>query len=250
MLVFRGIAAVFVPARSTRSPPMRSKTPPSRSPPRAAPLARVKLVSPSPDAAALDRPLLLELLERHAGRPLTLLTADAGWGKTTLAAAFARSRHRPVVWYGLLPSDGDVRVFGRHLHEGFRADAPRFGATFARLVEETKPGPRGAELLGEVCAQSLAELKGPPRLLVIDDLHVACANTDLVTFLDALLRLLPVQVRMLATSRTPPPLALERMRVRAELFELDAERLRLTRDEMRTLLESALARPALDGELE
>jgi len=226
------------------------RTPPPRTVARQAPLSRVKLQIPNPDTAALERPALLELLERNAGRPLTLLTADAGWGKTTLAAAFARSRHRPVVWYGLLPSDGDLRVFGRHVHEGFRADAPRFGATFARLVEETKPGPRGAELLGEVFAQALAELKGPPRLLVIDDLHVACANADLVTFLDALLRLLPAQVRMLATSRTPPPLALERMRVRGELFELDAERLRLTRDEMRTLLEGALARPTADGELE
>jgi ATP/maltotriose-dependent transcriptional regulator MalT len=152
------------------------------------------------------------------------------------------------VWYSLLPSDGDLRVFGRHLLEGFRAHAPRFGGTFARLVEETKPGARGAELLGEVFAQALAELTGPPRLLVIDDLHAASANADIVTFLDAVLRLLPSQVRLLATSRTPPPLALERMRVRGELFELDAERLRLSRDEMSRLLASALARVPTDAE--
>src|SRR5213592_3743978 len=75
-----------------------------------APLTRAKLQVPNPDAAALERPALLELLDRHAGRPLTLLTADAGWGKTTLAAAFVRGRHRPIVWYSLLPSDGDLRV--------------------------------------------------------------------------------------------------------------------------------------------
>jgi len=229
---------------------MRSRTPSPRTVTRQAPLSRVKLQIPNPDAAALERPALLELLEQNAGRPLTLLTADAGWGKTTLAAAFARSRHRPVVWYGLSPSDGDLRVFGRHLLEGFRADAPRFGATFSRLIEDTKPGPRGAELLGEVFAQELAELKGPPRLLVIDDLHAACANADIVTFLDALLRLLPSTVRVLAASRTPPPLALERMRVRGELFELSAERLRLSRDEMARLLAGALARPAAPAEVD
>src|SRR5262245_33134561 len=103
---------------------------PSRPDPRQAPLFRVKLQIPNPDAATLDRPALLERLDRHSGRPLTLLTADAGWGKTTLAGAFARGRHRPVVWYGLMPSDGDLRVFGRHLLEGFRDGAPRFGATF------------------------------------------------------------------------------------------------------------------------
>src|SRR5689334_8433480 len=114
-------------------------TRPSRRQPLQPLLSRAKLQLPNPDAAALDRP---ELIERHAGRPLTLLTADAGWGKTTLAAAFARRRHQPVVWYGLLPSDGDLRVFGRHLLLGFRAGAPRFGGAFARLVEDTKPGAR------------------------------------------------------------------------------------------------------------
>ncbi len=218
-------------------------------PPRA-PLSRAKLQVPNLDPAALERPALQADLDRHAGRPLTLLTADAGWGKTSLAAAFARRRHHPVVWYGLLPSDGDLRVFGRHLLEGFRAGAPRFGATFARLVEESRPGMRGAELLGEVFAQALAELKGPPRLLVLDDLHTACASTEMVAFLGALLRLLPPRVRVLATARRPPPLALERMRVRQELFELDAARLRLTREEMGELLARALGRAPEPAELD
>ncbi len=224
--------------------------PVTRRNPRQELLTRAKLQVPNPDVGTLDRPALLEELERHAGRPLTLLTADAGWGKTTLAAAFARSRHRPVVWYGLLPSDSDLRVFGRHLLQGFRDGAPRFGTAFGRLVEDARPPTRGAELLGEVFAQALSELKGPPRLLVFDDLHTACASTDIVTFLDALLRLLPSQVRVLATSRTPPPLALERMRVRQELFELDAARLRLSREEMTTLLERALGRSPLTAELD
>src|SRR5262249_37024632 len=83
-----------------------------------------------------------------------------------------------------------------------------------------------------------------------DDLHAACGNADIVTFLDALLRLLPPTVRLLAASRTPPPLALERMRVRGELFELDAERLRLTSEEMARLLEGALGRAPAAAALE
>ena len=211
---------------------------------------KAKLQPPNVDALALDRPHLIEELERRAGRPLTLLTADAGWGKTTLAAAFARRVHRPVVWYALMPSDGDLRVFGRHLLEGFRAEAPRFGASYARLLEETKMGARGAGVLGEAFAQTLAGLKGPPRLLVLDDLHAATSAADVATFLDALLRVLPPSVRVLATSRTPPPLALERMRVRGELFELDAMRLRLTREEIAQLLATALGREGSEAEIE
>lgn len=226
--------------------PLRSKADPAS---RAATVNRAKLQVPNPDPAVLERGPLIEWLEQQASRPLTLLTADAGWGKTALAASFVRRRRGPVVWYSLMPSDGDLRVFGRHLVEGFRAGSPRFGATVIRLIEESRAGANSAAMLGEVFAQALAELKGPPRLLVLDDLHQACVNADLVAFLDALLRLLPPTVRLLALSRTPPPLTLERMRVRGELAELDASRLRLSREEIALLLQKALGRDPDEAEV-
>ena len=153
------------------------------------------------------------------------------------------------MWYGLLPSDGDLRVFGRHLLEGFRAHAPRASAGRSPgWSRRLQPGARGAELLGEVFAQALAELTGPPRLLVIDDLHAASANADIVTFLDAVLRLLPSQVRVLATSRTPPRSRSSVCACAASCSRLDAERLRLSRDEMSRLLAGALARVPTDAE--
>ena len=224
--------------------------PPSRPGPDRSPLSRTKLQVPNPDVMALGRPDILEQLVRNGSRPLTLLTADAGWGKTTLAAAYARHVHRPVVWYSLMPSDGELRTFGRHLLEGFRKGSPRFGTACARVLEAQRPVGRAGELLGEVFAQALAELKGPPRLLVLDDLHHACANPELVQFCDALLRLLPPSVRILATSRTTLPIAVERMRVRGEVFEVDADQLRLRRADLTTLLGSALGRTASDEEVE
>ncbi|MEO5988092.1 MAG: BTAD domain-containing putative transcriptional regulator [Candidatus Eisenbacteria bacterium] len=213
-------------------------------------LFRAKLQPPNIDPAMLERPALLAELERHAGCALTLVTADAGWGKSSLAVAFARRVHRPVVWYALLPSDADLKVFGRHLAEGFRTGAPRFGGPFLRLLEETRPGGRGADALAEAFAQALSELKGPPRLLVLDDLHAVAGSAEVVAFLDTLLRMLPPTVRVLATTRSGLPLSLERMRVRGELAELDAARLRFTREEMAGLTLERLGREGAAAEVE
>ena len=98
---------------ATLAPPRRART-------TAAPVLKAKLVRPNLGPQVLDRPRLLHVLREHAERPLTLVIADAGYGKTTLITAFTRSLPRPVVWYSLMPSDADPVVFGRYLLEGFR----------------------------------------------------------------------------------------------------------------------------------
>src|SRR5437867_6399121 len=86
------------------------------------PLLKAKLSRPNLGALVLDRPRLVRAMADNAQRPLALLIADAGYGKTTLLTAFARSVPRPVVWYSLMPSDADPIVFSRYLLEGFRRE--------------------------------------------------------------------------------------------------------------------------------
>ena len=71
------------------------------------PLLKAKLSRPNVGEYVLDRPRLIHALNENAGRPLTLILAEAGYGKTTLVASFAKSLRRPVVWYSLMPSDAD-----------------------------------------------------------------------------------------------------------------------------------------------
>jgi len=198
----------------------------------ASPLLKAKLSRPNLGALVLDRPRLVQALAEHAQRPLTLVVADAGYGKTTLLTAFARRPSRPVVWYSLMPSDADLIVFCRYLLEGFRRESPRFGKSFRRALEETRPVGRSAEMLGGTLANELASIKGPPGLLVLDDFHEVAGNAQVITLLETLLRHLPPSVRILIASRTYPPLALERMRARGEVFELNSNHLRLTRTEL------------------
>ena len=207
------------------------------------PLYRAKLSRPNLGALVLERPQLVRALADHAQRPLSLVVADAGYGKTTLLTSFTRSIARPVVWYSLMPSDADPMVFSRYLLEGFRREAPRFGRTILRVLEEeTRSGAAAAEILGGTFANELATLKGPPWLLVLDDFHEV-GSSPVTALMDALLRHLPETVRVLIASRTTPPLAIDRLRARGQLFELDSSHLRLGRAELDRLFREVYRRP-------
>lgn len=214
------------------------------------PIVRTKLVRPNLAGGVLARPRLLEALSAHAARPLSLVVADAGYGKTTLLATFAASLGRPVVWYSLMPSDADPVVFGGHLLQGFRQEFPRFGRDVERALSEVRGGGAALARLGVLLAAALGERSGPPCLLVLDDLHEVTGNAAVTGMLNALLRHLPDSTRLLIGSRATPPLALERMRARGELFELDSSHLRYTRDELARLFENVYRMPLPPADLE
>lgn len=212
-------------------------------------LLRAKLIEPNL-GEVLARPRLIEALRQHAGVPLTLVVADAGYGKTVLLASFARTLPRPVVWYSLSVSDADPIVFGRHVLEGFRRDRPRFGRDFERALVEARAGGRSAEMLGGVLAYALGELKGPPRLLVLDDFHEIAHQPAMLTMVGTLLRYLPPTVRIAITTRTEPGLPLQRMRSRGEVFELHSEHLRYSGDEVERLFREVYRQPLAAHDLE
>jgi len=219
-----------MPSRSAAAPRRQPRAilKPSR-------LLHAKLQPPNPPARGIERPRLIEALKAHADRPLTLISAGAGYGKTTLAAAFARVVHRPVIWVSLMPSDLDAIVLARGLVEGIRLEVPRFGRDTARALSEARAGVRAAEMLGGTLAHELSTLRGPVRLLVLDDFQEVAASATVAALMNVLVRQLPPQVRLLITSQVTPPLPLERLRARDELFDLHAEDLRFTSEELGAL---------------
>jgi len=195
------------------------------------PILRTKLTRPNLPPGLLERPRLQDALAAHADRPLSLVVADAGYGKSTLLAAFAARVRRPVVWYSLMPSDADPVVFGAHLLQGFRQESPRFGRDFERALSESQ-GSSASARLGVVLAAAIAELRGPQVLLVLDDFHEVARHNGVCAMVGSLLQHLPGSVRLLIGSRTAPPLALDRLRARDELFELDSTQLRYSTEEL------------------
>ena len=88
---------------------------------------RTKLLPPRPASALLSRPRLTARLEANLSRPITLVAAPAGSGKTTLVADFVRAHARRFVWYQLDHTDADPPVFLEYLARGIRQAVPDFG---------------------------------------------------------------------------------------------------------------------------
>ncbi len=238
------------PAMTPTAPRAARPSRPGRSPVRPAQaLAQIRLQRPDPGPQLLERPRLFEALSEHAERPLSVVVAEAGYGKTSLCAAWVRRLRRPVVWYSLTPSDADLIVFGSTLLAGLRREFPRVGRSFERALDEAKPGARTAEMLAGTLVHELATLRTSRALIVLDDFQDVAASAPVSTFVEILLRDLPDSVRVLIASRTPPPVALERLRARGQVFELHSGHLRFTREELQRLFDEVYQRPISDEEL-
>lgn len=208
----------------------------------AAPLLATKLYLPRPRGRIVDRPRLLLRLDACQHNPLTLIAAPAGFGKTTLLAAWIHqptATPRRVAWLALNTSDSDPTQFLRYLISALQTLASEIGATVLPLLRSAQPPP-----LQPLLALLVNDLSQAPEgsLLVLDDYHVieSPAVHEMLTFL---LDHLPPQLHLVIASRVNPPLPLARMRVRGQLGELRATDLRFTTDEAASFLHEVMGLP-------
>ncbi len=201
------------------------------------PVLGTKLHVPAMRRRLVPRPRLTgRLRDDPASWPrLVLVSAPAGFGKTTLLAQWLASGERGegesepprVAWLSLDAEDSELRRFVTHLVAAIQTTSPRVGAEALALLDSGRTLPAEAVLVSLV--NDLDELAGP-TVLALDDYHVIDAPDihESVTFL---LDHLPPQVTIAITTRADPPLPLARLRGRGELLELRAADLRFTAEE-------------------
>ncbi|MCA2211485.1 LuxR C-terminal-related transcriptional regulator [Jidongwangia harbinensis] len=196
---------------------------------RAAPvLAAPKVSRPSVSRSSLHRARLTELLDAGARRPVTLVSAGPGWGKTTLVSAWAATQRRPVAWLTLDRTDNDPRVFSANIFAALRS------ATAGRLPADLGPGPGdGLAWLREL--GGVLDRLPAPMVLVLDDVDVI-DDARLVRELSILLRPPRAGLRTVLISRSEPALPLHRLRAAGELTEIRAGELAFDAAEAATLL--------------
>ena len=166
-------------------------------------------------AYAVDRALLRHQLDKALTRPLTLIVAPAGAGKTVLLAQWANTHPElDFVWVDVAADDDDPVRFSQRLLRGLAAVNPDV-ADLASLVS-LHGGGLGAPLLEALEAQ-LAEL--PELVIVLDDLH-HLSNSVLISDLGRLVRLLPPNIHLVLSTRTDLPIAWSRHRLNQELTEI------------------------------
>jgi LuxR family maltose regulon positive regulatory protein len=195
-----------------------------------------KLWAPLPRPEQLIRRGLLGFLHDGLDRKLSLVSAPAGYGKTTLLAHWHQieGAEVPFAWVSLdEQDDGPIRLW-RHVVEALRQVVPDedFGADV--LAGMSAAGQAFAETTLTALINGLAEL--PCRVVVVlDDYQYVSAgeaNESVAFFLEHL----PENVHLVISSRSDPSLPLGRLRARAEMNEIRAEELALTKEEVECLM--------------
>jgi LuxR family maltose regulon positive regulatory protein len=196
------------------------------------PILATKLFIPPPRPKAVSRPRLIERLNEALHRKLTLISAPAGFGKTTLVSewlAASAGRERPegprqVAWLSLDEADSNPTRFLSYLVAALQTIAPSLGDGLTGELQSPQPPP-----IESVLAALLNELAtiADNFVLVLDDYHVIDAQA-VDHALIFLLEHLPPAMHLVITTREDPPLPLARLRARGHLVEVRATDLRFT----------------------
>jgi LuxR family maltose regulon positive regulatory protein len=215
------------------APPM---TPPPRDRVPTFLFLRTKLLPPRPVPELLARSRLTERLLANLTYPLTLVTANAGSGKTTLVADFVRSHAPQFVWYQLDHTDADPFVFLGYVTNGIKQVISGFGEiTLAYLQQATDELMRQPERAVDVLLNEVLEQVEQRLVLILDDYHHLGTETAVHRVVDRLLAYLPDVLHVIIISRDIPPLALARLRSQSQLAIIDRNDLLFTDEETQEL---------------
>ena len=196
---------------------------------------RTKLLPPRPAPEILARPRLTERLRANLSLPLTLITANAGSGKTTLMADFLRKQERPYVWYQLDHTDADPAVFLGYLAYGIQQRIPNFGESTFAYLQQPQQLAQHPERAADVLLNEILEGIEQQLILILDDYHHLGAETPVHAVLDRLITYLPDVIHIVIISREIPPLNLARLRSQDSLSFVDRNDLLFTEAETQEL---------------
>ena len=179
------------------------------------------------------RPRLTRLLDESTAQTI-VVTAPAGYGKTTLAAEWVQGRD-DVVWYRSTSGSADVAAFSAGLADVITPLVPGVGDRLKQRLRVADTPERAARPLAEIFSEDLDGWP-PDALLIVDDYHLVVDSDPVEEFMDWLLTLTPA-LRVLVTARRRPKWASARRILYGEIFELDRGQLAMTTQEAALVLD-------------
>lgn len=178
-------------------------------------LLATKLRVPSPPTSRVERPRLVDLFKISLANRLVLLSAPAGYGKTTLLSQVLSSLKKPVGWVSLDEGDNDICGFWLYVISALEIISSKVGQSAINLLRSSQP-----PQIDLILKTLLNDITGSKDefVLVLDDYHEieAKAVHDSLSFF---IEHLPETVHLVISSRIDPPLPLSRLRVRGQLAE-------------------------------
>ncbi len=195
-------------------------------------ILKTKLRPPKMLPGLVARSRLTDLLQQNPRRPLTLVSAAAGYGKTTVVTQWLHAVKTQPAWLQLDEGDNDLRSFLSHLVSAIQMQIPNACPDTMSLLQAAQIP--NSIVLADALNNELDAIE-EPFILVLDDYHLI-AETTIHELLENLLRHPPRSLHLVLVTRHDPPLSLAGLRARGWLTEIRQEVLRFSRAEVKAVL--------------
>ncbi len=201
------------------------------------PLLATKVQRPRLRPATIHRAQLMEQLQKGMEGACTLISAPAGFGKTTLLSAWLVSSDTPAAWLSLEPEDNEPVRFLSYVIAALQTLDPSIGASALALLRTPQPAPLETVLV--LLTNDLVSRTAADFALVLDDYHVITAEA-IHRALTSLVEHLPPHMHLIVSTRSDPALPLARLRARGQLTEVRAADLRFATEEAEAFLHTVM----------
>jgi len=202
------------------------------------PLLLTKLYRPPVTPDLEQRTRLLSRLDQRRHRPLTLISAPAGYGKTMLASMWLESCSCPSAWLSLDEADNDLHSFVSYLLAAVLSAFPTLELKTQSLLDA--PTVASAPVLARYLLNDLAQIE-ERFILALDDVHLIHEQA-ICELLGELLHHSPPFLHLVLVGRHDPDLPIPSLRARSQVTEVRAQDLRFTPEETAGLLRQMLLR--------
>ncbi len=190
------------------------------------PIQVAKVQRPALRDETLERPRLLDWLRVKVHGRVVLVLADAGYGKTTLLADFARRTRMRTLWYRLDPDDRDWVTLLHHLIAAGREHDAEFAPETAGLLAEVGVGGPSREAVVERFVRELPDIAVGGAALIFDDFHLVDDAPDVRYLAREVVAHAPDRLSVVFASRRAPGIPLAKLRAVGEVAELETDALR------------------------
>ena len=207
------------------------------------PVQPAKVQRPPLRDETLARDRLLDWLNVKINHRVVVITAEAGYGKTTLLADFSRRTRRRTLWYRLDEEDRNWVAFLSYLVAAGREHEPNFAPTTFGLLREAGATGLSSDSVIETFVREFQSLGELGAVLILDDYHVVDDAPDVRQIMGQLLARAPERVTFVFSTRRPPSVKVARLRGRGEVAELTTDDLRFSESETEQLFRDTYRRP-------
>jgi len=195
-----------------------------------------KLTPPAQRSSILTRPRVQALFRDSLSFPLTIVTCETGYGKTTSALTLTQSLDTPVFWYTVSRNERDPRLFLTYLCSAFNQGEKKLGQPALRVLEDNQASFQECLI---ALLNSLSTGLTQPALLVLDDFQGMNESNEVLLMMDWFIEHLPANLHIMLLSRLALSFpSMNKWRIQGKLLELDKDSLCFTAAETHQLYNS------------